>query len=124
MSKVIPGRTDNNLKNRFHNLKRQLQREEDGRLRAPEPEDYDKLVHADRVREVPRHLRTNIEDMWKQERHIGISAAASVMDSREDDKEEEAKDEQQQQQLRLVRTRPRPTAAAPRGPEATQVRAL
>jgi len=91
MSKVIPGRTDNNLKNRFHNLKRQLQREEESRLRAPNPDDYEETVHVDRVREVPRLMRTRIEDMWNQPRHIGLVAADSVADSRED--EPDAKDE-------------------------------
>jgi hypothetical protein len=78
MSKVIPGRTDNNLKNRFHNLKRQLLREEDSRLRAPEPAGYAGLVHAGRVREVPHFLRTKIEDMWNYRRNIGLVAAGSA----------------------------------------------
>jgi len=85
MSKVIPGRTDNNLKNRFHNLKRQLQREEESRLRAQTPEDYDDAVYVERVREAPRAMRTRIEDMWNQPRHIGLVAADSVADSREDE---------------------------------------
>jgi len=87
MSKVIPGRTDNNLKNRFHNLKRQLQREEDRRKRCdatktlPDKE----LVYVDRIRkEIPRYLRTKIEDMWNCEKHIGHIAANSVVDSRQD----------------------------------------
>jgi hypothetical protein len=81
MSKVIPGRTDNNLKNRFHNLKRQLIREEDGRLRSPEPEGYGRLVHIDRVRDIPIWLRTKIEDMWKYQRNIGLVAAESIVHS-------------------------------------------
>lgn len=81
MSKVIPGRTDNNLKNRFHNLKRQLIREEDGRLRSPEPEGYARLVHVDRVRDIPAYLRTKIEDMWKYQRNIGLVAAESILHS-------------------------------------------
>ena len=92
MSKVIPGRTDNNLKNRFHNLKRQLQREEDSRIRAPEPERYNELIHVEKVREVPKHLRTRIEDMWNQPRHIGLAAANSVQESR--DERESCKDDE------------------------------
>eukprot|EP00581_Thalassiosira_minuscula_P019399 CAMPEP_0183716440 /NCGR_PEP_ID=MMETSP0737-20130205/10363_1 /TAXON_ID=385413 /ORGANISM="Thalassiosira miniscula, Strain CCMP1093" /LENGTH=759 /DNA_ID=CAMNT_0025945717 /DNA_START=4 /DNA_END=2280 /DNA_ORIENTATION=+ len=90
MSKVIPGRTDNNLKNRFHNLKRQLQREEESRLRAPtSPEEMEERIHVDRVREVPAFLRTKIEEMWNHQRNIGMVAAASFVgpDSREDDNE-------------------------------------
>ncbi len=78
MSKVIPGRTDNNLKNRFHNLKRQLIREEDSRQRGAEPSGYASLVHAERVREVPHFLRTRIEDMWNYRRNIGLVAAGTV----------------------------------------------
>jgi len=84
MSKVIPGRTDNNLKNRFHNLKRQLQREEDSRKRATQPEGYDELIHTDQIREVPEHLRTRIEDMWNHSHHIGLVAAHCVQDSRDE----------------------------------------
>ena len=67
MSKVVPGRTDNNLMNRFHNLKTQLQREEEGRTRAQPhpPEGYGERVHAARVREVPKSLRSRIEEIWK-----------------------------------------------------------
>ena len=78
MSKVIPGRTDNNLKNRFHNLKRQLIREEDTRQRGTEPAEYASLVYAERVREIPHFLRTKIEDMWNYRRNIGLVAAGSV----------------------------------------------
>lgn len=85
MSKVIPGRTDNNLKNRFHNLKRQLIREEDSRLRAPTPEDYNSLVHSERVREIPQFLRTRIEDMWNHNRNVGVIAASSAQESRDDE---------------------------------------
>eukprot|EP00571_Detonula_confervacea_P000480 CAMPEP_0172314676 /NCGR_PEP_ID=MMETSP1058-20130122/23101_1 /TAXON_ID=83371 /ORGANISM="Detonula confervacea, Strain CCMP 353" /LENGTH=747 /DNA_ID=CAMNT_0013028605 /DNA_START=101 /DNA_END=2344 /DNA_ORIENTATION=+ len=94
MSKVIPGRTDNNLKNRFHNLKRQLQREEDRRLRGPPPEEpvkgYKKLIHSDKIREIPQFLRTKIEEMWNHQRHIGHIAANSVQESREEDQEEDS----------------------------------
>ena len=78
MSKVIPGRTDNNLKNRFHNLRRQLLREEDSRLHGPEPVGYAGLVYAGRVRKVPHFLRTKIEDMWNYRHNIGLIAAGST----------------------------------------------
>mgnify|MGYP000328732430 CR=1 FL=1 len=86
MSKVIPGRTDNNLKNRFHNLKRQLIREEESRVRAPLPEGFEYSVHSDRIREVPPALRTKIEEMWNHQRNIGVIAANTIQaESREDD---------------------------------------
>mmetsp|Transcript_38653 Transcript_38653/g.69670 ORF Transcript_38653/g.69670 Transcript_38653/m.69670 type:complete len:710 (-) Transcript_38653:248-2377(-) len=92
MSKVIPGRTDNNLKNRFHNLKRQLQREEESRLRAPMPDEYEASVHSERVREIPQFLRTKIEEMWNHKRHIGVVAANSIEESREEEAKDEEKD--------------------------------
>ena len=82
MSKVIPGRTDNNLKNRFHNLKRQLYREEDSRQRSTE--DIKALVYSEHIREIPKFLQTKIEDMWNCKRHIGIVAASSAQESREE----------------------------------------
>lgn len=80
MAKVIPGRTDNNLKNRFHNLKRQLHREEDSRARNSSSEVADIMkskVYVENIREIPKYLRTKIEDMWNYKRHIGLVAADS-----------------------------------------------
>jgi hypothetical protein len=78
MSKIIPGRTDNNLKNRFHNLKRQLGREEDARSRASLPRNIHDIVHVDRIREIPSFLTTKIEDMWDSQGHMGIIVANTV----------------------------------------------
>jgi len=78
MSKVVPGRTDNNLKNRFHNLKRQLVREEETRAKAPAYQTLGSLIHVDRVRDVPAELRAKIEDMWDVRRNIGVIAAGTV----------------------------------------------
>ncbi len=98
MSKVIPGRTDNNLKNRFHNLKRQLYREEDSRQRSltsttttdavAADKNMRAMVYSENVREIPKFLRTRIEDMWNYKRHIAVVAANSyatvVQESREE----------------------------------------
>jgi hypothetical protein len=101
MAKVIPGRTDNNLKNRFHNLKRQLHREEDSRVRSPTAEVADMMrskVYVENIREIPKYLRTKIEDMWNYKRHIGLvaadsSAAVLEQESREEvEVKEEEKD--------------------------------
>ena len=78
MSKVVPGRTDNNLKNRFHNLKRQLVREEETRAKAPAYKTLGGLIHVDRVRDVPTELKAKIEDMWDVRRNIGVIAAGTV----------------------------------------------
>lgn len=78
MSKIIPGRTDNNLKNRFHNLKRQLVREEDARSRASLPKNIHHIVHMDKIRKIPSSLTTKIEDMWNAEGHMAIIVANTV----------------------------------------------
>ena len=78
MSKIVPGRTDNNLKNRFHNLKRQLGREEDARSRASPPKNIHDIVQVDRVRKIPSFLTTKIEDMWDAQGNIGIIVANTV----------------------------------------------
>ena len=78
MSKIIPGRTDNNLKNRFHNLKRQLGREEDARSRASPPKNIHDIVHMDKIRKIPSSLTTKIEDMWDAEGNMSIIVANTV----------------------------------------------
>lgn len=86
MSKIIPGRTDNNLKNRFHNLKRQLDREEDARSRASPPKNIHDIVHVNKIRKMPSSLTTKIEDMWNVQGHIGIIVANTVEGSGDGDK--------------------------------------
>lgn len=78
MSKIVPGRTDNNLKNRFHNLKRQLGREEDARSRAAAPKNINDIVHVDQIRKIPSFLTTKIEDMWDAQGNMAIIVANTV----------------------------------------------
>ncbi|KAL7462697.1 hypothetical protein ACHAXS_003071 [Conticribra weissflogii] len=78
MSKVIPGRTDNGIKNRYHNLKRQLDREEESRLRAPEPKNYERKIHVNKIRELPKTLKGPIDKLWNVNRGIGMIAAMTV----------------------------------------------
>jgi hypothetical protein len=53
MSKVIPGRTDNGIKNRFHNLRRQFEREDEHRLRLSSTNDFKETIRVDRMRRFP-----------------------------------------------------------------------
>ena len=53
MSKVIPGRTDNGIKNRFHNLRRQFEREDEHRLRLSSTNDFKEAIRVDRMRRFP-----------------------------------------------------------------------
>ena len=87
MSKVIPGRTDNGIKNRFHNLKRQLDREEESRIRAPRPDNYEAKVRVAWIRDIPPAMRSSIEELWSVERGIGKIAAGSHCDRDEVDQD-------------------------------------
>lgn len=79
MSKMIPGRTDNGIKNRFHNLRRQLEREDEHRIRLSKPEDFPDEVRLDRIRTFPEGLRGKCDTLWDMSDGIGVLAAQSVL---------------------------------------------
>ena len=79
MSKMIPGRTDNGIKNRFHNLRRQLEREDDHRLRLSSNEDFPEQIRLERIRELPESLKGKSCDLWDIHKGLGILAAQSVL---------------------------------------------
>lgn len=79
MSKMIPGRTDNGIKNRFHNLRRQLEREDEHRIRLSKPEDFPDEVRLDRIRTFPEALRGKCDTLWDMSDGIGVLAAQSVL---------------------------------------------
>lgn len=79
MSKMIPGRTDNGIKNRFHNLRRQLEREDEHRLRLSKAEDFPEEIRLERLRDFPDHLKGKVDELWDIGRGIGVLAAQSVL---------------------------------------------
>ena len=79
MSKMIPGRTDNGIKNRFHNLRRQLEREDEHRVRLSKPDDFPDEVQLDRIRDFPKHLRGKCDNLWDMSDGVGVLAAQSVL---------------------------------------------
>lgn len=79
MSKMIPGRTDNGIKNRFHNLRRQLEREDEHRIRLSKPDDFPDEVQLDKIREFPDHLRGKCDKLWDMSEGVGVLAAQSVL---------------------------------------------
>jgi len=80
MSKMIPGRTDNGIKNRFHNLRRQLEREDDHRLRLSKPQDFPEEIHLDRLKDIfPQDMQGKNHSLWDMFKGIGIIAAQSVI---------------------------------------------
>jgi hypothetical protein len=79
MSKMIPGRTDNGIKNRFHNLRRQLEREDEQRMRLSKTEDFHKEVNLEKIRSFPNHLRGKADECWDVFESLGVLAAQSVL---------------------------------------------
>lgn len=78
MAKMIPGRTDNGIKNRFHNLRRQLEREDEHRMKLSKAQDFPEEIHLERLRKFPRNLLGKNETLWDMTAGIGILAAQSV----------------------------------------------
>ena len=79
MSKIIPGRTDNGIKNRFHNIRRQYEREDTHRLRLSNVSEYVHEVRHDRLRNFPDHLSGKTLALWDMKCGIGIMAAQSII---------------------------------------------
>lgn len=79
MSKVIPGRTDNGIKNRFHNLRRQLEREDGHRLRLSNEKDFPEQIRLDKTRKFPKKLQGKADELWDIESGIGVLSAQSVI---------------------------------------------
>ncbi|KAL3904325.1 MAG: hypothetical protein SGILL_010113, partial [Bacillariaceae sp.] len=79
MSKIIPGRTDNGIKNRFHNLRRQLEREDEHRLRLNAARDYPEEIRLELVRDFPQALRGKAADLWDIKSGLSVLAAQSVL---------------------------------------------
>ena len=61
---MILGRTDNGIKNRFHNLRRQLEREDEHRLRLSTARDFPEEIRLDRLRDFPEELRGKAAELW------------------------------------------------------------
>jgi Myb-like DNA-binding domain len=79
MSKVIPGRTDNGIKNRFHNLRRQLEREDEHRLRQNSEKDFPEQIRLEALRKFPTDLQGKADQLWDIESGIGILSGQSVL---------------------------------------------
>ena len=79
MAKMIPGRTDNGIKNRFHNLRRQLEREDEQRMRLSKAEDFKNQISLNKIRNFPDQLRGKSDECWDVFESIGVLAAQSVI---------------------------------------------
>jgi len=82
MANLIPGRTDNNIKNRFHNLRRQLESEDHHRKELSNLSEYTEEIRLDRIDPAPRYLESIGKRLW--EVPMGIIAAQSVLATAED----------------------------------------
>lgn len=79
MSKIIIGRTDNGIKNRFHNLRRQLEREDEHRLRLSNADSFPEEIRLDRMRDFPEGLKGKEAELWDMKFGIGVLAAQSIL---------------------------------------------
>ena len=79
MSKIIPGRTDNGIKNRFHNLRRQLEREDEHRLRLNASRDFPEEIRLELIRDFPKELRGKTAELWDIKSGLSVLAAQSVL---------------------------------------------
>ena len=79
MSKIIPGRTDNGIKNRFHNLRRQLEREDEHRLRLNASRDFPEEIRLELIRDFPKELRGKAAELWDIKSGLSVLAAQSVL---------------------------------------------
>lgn len=79
MSKIVIGRTDNGIKNRFHNLRRQLEREDEHRLRLSAARDFPDEIRLELVREFPEELRGKSAELWDIKSGLSVLAAQSVL---------------------------------------------
>lgn len=87
MSKVIPGRTDNGIKNRFHNLRRQVEREDENRQKkSAKPADFPEEVRVDLIREFPEDLHGKFDTLWEKDLGMGLLAADTNQSSEQDAK--------------------------------------
>ena len=87
MSKVIPGRTDNGIKNRFHNLRRQVEREDENRQKkSVKPTEYPEEVRVELIRDFPNDLEGKFDSLWEKELGLGLLAADTVQSSEQDTK--------------------------------------
>ena len=85
MSKVIPGRTDNGIKNRFHNLRRQVEREDETRQKkSTTATDFPGDVRLDLMREFPEDLQGKFDSLWEKEHGVGLLAAHTAQSSEQD----------------------------------------
>jgi hypothetical protein len=100
MSKVIPGRTDNGIKNRFHNLRRQVEREDEARSKKNvKTKDCANFIRLNLLRDFPADLQGKFDTLWKKEEHLAVLAAETMQASELDAKSyfgpmEEARDGQ------------------------------
>lgn len=87
MSKVIPGRTDNGIKNRYHNLRRQVERDDENRQKkAALNKDYSEDIRQDLIRPVPEALQGKFDSLWDFERGLPMLASETVVSSEHDTK--------------------------------------
>lgn len=78
MAKILKGRTDNNIKNRFHHLRRRLEKDVSRIIRNREIDEVASLINVDAIRRYPLLSETNCDFAIKARQIIPYLAADTV----------------------------------------------
>ena len=81
MAKTLKGRTDNNIKNRFHHLRRRLEKDVSRIIRNREIDEVAALINVDEIRRYPLLSETNCDFAIKARQIIPYLAADTVKDN-------------------------------------------
>lgn len=78
MAKIIKGRTDNNIKNRFHHIRRRLEKEVSKIVKNRKIEEVASLIRIDSIRRSPLRSETNSDFAIRARQIIPYLAADTV----------------------------------------------
>ena len=81
MAKLLKDRTDNNIKNRFHHLRRRLEKDVSRIVRNREIEDVSSLINVQAIRRTPLRCETNCDFAIRARQLIPYLAADTMGES-------------------------------------------
>jgi len=81
MAKILKGRTDNNIKNRFHHIRRRLEKDVARIVKTRKIDEVASLIQVDAIRRSPLRSETNSEFAIRARQILPYLAADSVKDN-------------------------------------------